>query len=298
MIYIYVVWCFATTFFCPCCYKDINGIKYTMSKVDKIDVGIDKSHLDKKYFVDRHVYNCPFCRRNNVSYTIEMTASFDWTESKKCFVSFVKCGSCSKKSMHLSYSELARYIPGPFSEFKFTSDDIDDQLLFSIPTSFFTIDPRIPREIRDLISEAEGSLKGNFLTGASACVRKAIYELTIKEDCTGESYEDKIKFLKNKYRNIPSEYFDILSHIQGMTSDKVHEQSWKKWNSQTIKLLLETLREILNEIYVLPEERKGRHSAILSIREELEKSKKQGSPPISDLLENKQLPDSSGGLPE
>jgi len=37
---------------------------------------MDLSHLDKKYFIDPHIYNCPFCKRNNVSYSLIDTFSF------------------------------------------------------------------------------------------------------------------------------------------------------------------------------------------------------------------------------
>ena len=53
--------------------------------------------------------------------------------------------------------------------------DIDSSIFYSVPTSYFVIDKRIPKIIRDLITEADGSLKMNFLTGSSACMRKAIY---------------------------------------------------------------------------------------------------------------------------
>jgi len=37
-----------------------------------------------------------------------------------------------------------------------------------------------------------------------------------------------------------------------MASYKVHEQSWEKWDSGNLKLIIETVKEILREIYVLP----------------------------------------------
>jgi hypothetical protein len=52
------------------------------------------------------------------------------------------------------------------------------------------LDNRINVTIRELITEAEGCLKMNFLTGASACIRKAIYELLVLEEATGEHYEE------------------------------------------------------------------------------------------------------------
>ena len=131
----------------------------------------DMSHLDEKYFIDENVYNCPYCNRRNVKYNVTSHGSFDWSNSKVCHIWFVKCSSCGKKSMHLSYSDISWATD--YGRFK-NGIDIDSNIFYSVPTSFFVIDNRIPKLIRELITEAEGSIKMNFLTGASACTRKAI----------------------------------------------------------------------------------------------------------------------------
>lgn len=231
---------------------------------------VDKSYLDKKYFIDPYVYNCPYCNRKNVRYAIYTTYSFDWSESKKCFVYFITCKDCENKSMHLSFSDIRQ------STAYFKEDiDIDAEVFYSVPTSFFVIDSRIPNIIRELITEAEGCVKMNFLTGASACTRKAIYELTVKEEAKGEDYEGKIKFLKQKYQNIDSDLFDILCHIKDMTSEKVHEQSWDKWGSKHLTLFIETLKTILHEIYVFPDEKKKRSSHICDLLQKIKGKSKE-----------------------
>ena len=191
----------------------------------------DRSDLDKKYFIDQAVYNCPFCNRRNVRYEIVLGTQFDWNNSKKCYVFLAECSSCDRVSMHLSYDELVK--PNPYGRdwvMKSDVEDMDSKIFYSVPTSFFVIDSRIPALIRELITESEGCLKMNYLTGASACMRKAIYELLIKENAEGKDYETRIKSLKSKFPSIDSELFDILSAIQDMTSDKIHEQSWDKWD--------------------------------------------------------------------
>ncbi|MCH8013085.1 MAG: hypothetical protein IIA61_14280 [Candidatus Marinimicrobia bacterium] len=178
-----------------------------MSVPTEKDVSPDKSYLDKKYFINPYVYNCPFCNRRNLSYELDEVIDFDWNNDKKCYVHFVICSSCDKSSMHLSYDCIAKH-HGAYSAidyWSFNQDiDIDEHIFYSVPTSFFVLDKRIPKIIRELISEAEGSLKMNFLTGASACMRKAIYELFVREKVKGEHYGDKIKALKGK-GNSPSE---------------------------------------------------------------------------------------------
>jgi len=136
------------------------------------------------------------------------------------------------------------------------------------------MDQRIPNIVRELITEAEGCLKMNFLTGASACMRKAIYELLVKEKAKGEDYESRIKSLKEKHRESDPTYFDVLAHIQDMTSDKIHEQSWDKWDSRYLMLIIETLKSILHDIYVAPQEKAKRHREIQQLREVVAQDRK------------------------
>lgn len=232
---------------------------------------MDQSYLDEKYFIDPKAYNCPFCNRNNLKYDILHIYSFDWSANKKCYVIFVKCSSCLKVSMHLSFEQIthnAGSTMNPIWLFKHDID-IDSSIFYSVPTSFFTMDHRIHTQIRELISEAEGCLKMNFLTGASACMRKAIYELLILEKTTEVHYEGQIKELKSKYPNTDPDLFDILGSIQEMTSDKIHEQSWDKWDSGNLKLIIETLKTVLYDIYVLPQIKKERSNTIKRLRSDL-----------------------------
>lgn len=83
-----------------------------------------------------------------------------------------------------------------------------------MPTSFFVLDKRISKILRDLMTEAEGCLKGNFLTGASACARKMVYELARIEKADGENYFDRLKSLKAKRTDVEGEYFDTLLTIE------------------------------------------------------------------------------------
>ncbi len=179
--------------------------------------------------------------------------------------------------MHLTYDNLQ--VEGThYPRFNRTID-LDSAFFYSVPTSFFVIDTRIPKIIRELITEAEGSIKMNYLTGASACCRKAIYELTVIEEAEGANYEERIKFLKKKFQGVDPELFDILCHIKDMTSDKVHEQSWDKWDSKHLKLFLETLKTILHEVYVVPDEIKSRSSKVRGLLEEIKGKPKTTSEP-------------------
>lgn len=222
----------------------------------------DQSHLDLKYLIDEKIYNCPFCNRRHVSYKLDDVSTFNWTSTKTCWIYVVKCNSCSKKSMHLAFSDVYHRLNG--SPYFTSGTDLDSVMFYSVPTSFFVLDDRIPAVIRELITEAESSRKMNLLTGASACARKAVYEFLVKEEAEGEHYQDKIKSLKARFSNIDPDLFDILGHIQDMTSDKVHEQSWPKWDSANLTLIIETLKAVLHEVYVVPQEKAGRSGRIRS----------------------------------
>ena len=247
--------------------------------------------MDKKYFIDPHIYNCPFCKRNNVSYSLIDTFSFHWGEYKTCYGYIVRCDSdgCEKTSMHLSFQELRRY---SHSDQFMDGLDIDAALFFSQPTSYFVLDSRIPEKVRELIYEAENSRKSNYLVGASACLRKAIYELLeheksiVKNPKTGYAdYQASIKSLKEKFNNVASELFDALGHTQEMVSDNVHEGSWEAWDSPKLRFIIELTKATLHEMYVVPEERKERlgilgkmksaFSSSKSKQPEVEESEKQ-----------------------
>jgi len=236
----------------------------------------DKSYLDKKYFIDSFVYNCPFCNRSNIRYEMFDYFVFNWTNDKLCHGYLVQCTSCEKISMHLSYDEISdfrNYSSGRQIRIFREGIDIDSKIFYSVPTSFFVIDRRVPNFLRELVTEAEDCLRMNYLTGASACLRKAIYEFLVYEKAKGKDYEKRIKFLKSRYSELDPQLFDILAHIQDMKSDKVREQSWDKWDSNYLNLIIETLKTVFYEIYILPKQKKERSITIQRLNEVVQKEK-------------------------
>lgn len=239
----------------------------------------DLSHLDAQYFIDNYVYNCPFCNRRNVAYLVSGVVNFDWSEDKQCRCVIVECQSCRKESMHLSFlspkfSPLAGTPRGSRWRFLPPDDDegvacIDDYFFYSVPTSFFVLDDRIPKKLRELFVEAQGCLKSNFLTGASACARKIIYELGVLSKADGDNYADRIKSLKTIHEGVDPTFFDTLLTIQQVTSAKVHENSYDGWEAKHLKVILAALSEVLHEVYVVPALREDRRRKVLALRDEL-----------------------------
>ena len=238
----------------------------------------DQSFLDDKYFVSAYTYNCPFCNRGNVKYTVPDKSIFHWTRNKPCCLYIVECSSCGKRSMHLSYHDIEvkeRKERGYATYGKFdltkeqTETGLDEMFFYSVPNSFFVLDRRIPKILRELMTEADGCLKGNFLTGASACARKIIYELAHRNNLTDGNYDDRIRALKDKHSDIDETYFDSLLSIQKATSSIVHENSYDGWEAKHVRLILSSLRQILRELYVEPALRADRRKEILQLQEEV-----------------------------
>jgi hypothetical protein len=243
----------------------------------------DQSQLDQRYFIDEFVYNCPFCNRRHVSYSIYASSAFDWTENKKCYCYFVTCHSCGKQSMHLTFMYISinhigliagqnRFRFG-FSKDVNSSDFLESCFFYSVPTSFFVLDERVPHILRELLTEAEGCLKSNFLTGGSACARKIIYELAVREKANGDTYEDRIKSLKEIRPDVEPAFFDTLLTIQQITSTKVHENAYDGWESRHLRIILAALSEVLHELYVVPALREDRRKSILALKKEIIGSK-------------------------
>ena len=243
---------------------------------------MDLSALDKKYFIDEYKYNCPFCMRNNVVYTLSNTIDFDWSEHKKCYAYKVTCSSCEEDSLHFSYEDIRLAFTDGSHANRFKSGiNIDSKMFFSQPSSFFSLDNNIPNKIRELVFEAEKARQANLLVGASACIRKAIYELLVYEkaiikDSSTEraNYQESIKNLKMKFPSVASELFDALGDIQEMVSDNVHEGSWEAWDSPKLKFLIELAKTTLHEIYVVPVERKTRLGVLTQMKSVFANSKK------------------------
>ena len=246
----------------------------------------DQSHLDRKYFIDQSKYNCPYCNRKSITYSVIEKISFDWSNERKVFGYLVQCGgdSCGRTSLHLSNHNVevsndmfwSLYLKNDERKAVYVSaKDVDIDLLFFYhqPTTFFTLDNRINEKVRTLISEAEGCAKMNYLVGASGCLRKAIYELleleqVSKTDTAGNQldYGERVKVLKSKYLTVPPEYFDALANIQGMTSEQLHEGDWKPWTQDEFKFLVEITKEVLTEVYVRPQEKASVLGKILALK--------------------------------
>ena len=165
----------------------------------------------------------------------------------------------------------------------YCNEGLDDSFFYSVPTSFFVLNEHIPPKLRELLTEGEGCLKSNFLTGASVCARKVIYELAVLQRASGDNYDERIKSLKELKPEVDPTFFDSLLTVQQATSNKVHENSYDGWNAKHLRLIFSTLREIFTEIYATPALKKERRQAILDLKQEILGNEAPPKPEMSDL---------------
>ncbi len=273
----------------------------------------DRSHKDKQYFIDGSTYNCPFCKRRNVKYKVAGTGSYDSSNTKTVYYYLINCSECRKTSFHLSKHELVttqrgsphydRIFNYPLEEYtteysanstkpvkiesalldeKNNPNELDDAFFYNQPTSFFTIDERIPKSTREPLNEAENALKSNYLTGASAGLRKAIYKL-LKHESISETdtqggftpHDKRVDQLKSKYPKIESELFDELKAVHMLTSQELHENDWEDFDAYTLQFLIGVTNEILIEMYVTPDETKKRREEIAALKNKAKPKKTQ-----------------------
>lgn len=239
---------------------------------------------DRQYFLDGNTYNCPYCKRKSVGFKVKKHGEFDFSIQNKFYYYLIECNekNCKKVSLHYSKFELSvinhefkfpletfvsNWKPGmEVSETKVTNQQItdsennliqmDDAFIYHLPSSFFTLNERIPNELRKDLDEAENSLNYNLLTGSSASIRKTIYKL-LKIAKVPEKNEnnEKIRFkeridkLKEIYPQVNTDYFDDLKRVGGLTSLELHEDDWRDISRGNIKFLIELVKFILDKIF-------------------------------------------------
>lgn len=248
----------------------------------------DQSHLDNLYFIDTEKYNCPFCKRRHVVYFVHEKHSFDWTNEKRVYIYIARCNSCKKDSLHFSNFDIEIFNS---KFYKIVLEDkegneqkiylqtavgnqelkLDNLFFYKKPTSSFTLDSRIHKKIRELITEAQGCKDLGYLVGASGALRKSIYEFLKLEKASGEHYEDKIKLLKSKFPRVSGVLFDALSNIQDMASENLHEMKddWKAFTSDEFEYFIEIFIKLLDYIYVRPDDEKKDLEKISELKRKL-----------------------------
>ncbi|WP_133128979.1 hypothetical protein [Legionella nagasakiensis] len=230
--------------------------------------------------------------------------SFDSSNNKTTYFYIVTCSDddCQKDSFHLSNYKIAltHHYQGRYT-FKVSAEsgkpltesgvgksktcveisnkenesisELDDLFYYNEPSSFFTIDERVPASIRKPLSESYNSLKSNLITGASAGLRKAIYKLLQHEEIPDtndagdfHSHDYRIELLRQKHKEIDSELLNELKAIHILTSQELHENDWEDFDSPRIRFLIEVIKEVLNHLYIIPDEKEKRRKELAMLK--------------------------------
>ncbi len=252
----------------------------------------DHSHRDKQYFIDGSIYNCPFCGRRQISYSVGPCGTFDESNTKTTYYYLVRCNYCKKISLHLSKLNLVvvykntqvrcwdgeftfppeekkdiNYAKGtPILNEKGNVKELDELFFYHTPNASFTLDERIDRVIREPLSEAYDCLHSNFLTGASACLRKSIYKFLQHEKIPENKHDVRIEVLKKKYPAIDSDLFNRLKAVHTLTSQELHENDWQDFDAHALRFLLEITKDILIAMYVAPYEKQKRNAELSKLQ--------------------------------
>lgn len=242
---------------------------------------MDQSAKDNMYFIDEYVYNCPFCRRRNIRYTVERAMTYTQLDDTEMHVYQVECTECRNLSLHFSQHDLQIYSSRPS---RFIYDDavmLDAYFVAHRPGIAHVLDPDIPKKLRDLLAESDESRQSNLLTGASAALRKTVYQLLsnektlVKRPSNGlTDYKSSILALKTKYSRVDGELFDQLASTTELTSDLVHEDSWPNWSVKQLRFLTGIVVELLEEIYAEPARRKRRKETLAALKANMASDKK------------------------
>lgn len=234
---------------------------------------------NKKRIINAQQHNCAHCGTKGANYYDIKFIVIDDIKDKKLGLLSIRCKCCKKITTHLikdihdhannfslidsSESMTSFMFHGHIYYLTKNIDCLDNNIIMSIPTPTFIIDADIPKKLRDPLIEAGKCVKENALVGASACVRKAIYEFLLMEGATGDNYDEKIKSIKGNWAHL-SDYLDVLKGIKGVVSDQVHEDSFEAFASDEIKYYVDVLEEIFREVYVIPQQRQDRKNAIFA----------------------------------
>ena len=111
---------------------------------------------------------------------------------------------------------------------------------------FLTVDARAPEEIRQLLEESDGCLNMGFITGGTACARRAVDHILESEHAAGDDYAASLLTLSEKHPAVAPALFQIL----GMLGE-----GDEPLDADSLKALIVTIKAVVYEIYVLGAER-------------------------------------------
>ena len=118
--------------------------------------------------------------------------------------------------------------------------------------AFVANDDYLPGAFRDLLHEAEGCLERGFLTGGTACARRALDLLLTVSKTDGTSEEDRLSSLGEQH-GVSRMLTSILVQCGGAS---VRDNT--TLSAEVLQLSIVTLKAVVYELYVVGPERMQR----------------------------------------
>jgi hypothetical protein len=118
--------------------------------------------------------------------------------------------------------------------------------------AFLATDDYVPGAFRDLLSEADGCMQKGFLTGGTACARRALDLLLNVAKTDGASYEERLQSLGDKH-GIAKMLTSILVQCGGASAKDNATLS-----ADVLQLFIVTVKAVVYELYVVGPERTNR----------------------------------------
>ena len=117
--------------------------------------------------------------------------------------------------------------------------------------SFLAPHPKVPVAIRDVLVEADGCIRNGFLTGGTACARRAAEMFLTAAKAEGETYEARLEWV-HKTHGVPQ----MLTMIVAQCGNPTVRDA--RLSARTLELFVAAIRAVLYELYVLGPERTER----------------------------------------
>lgn len=118
--------------------------------------------------------------------------------------------------------------------------------------AFLATDDYVPGAFRDLLSEADGCLEKGFLTGGTACGRRALDLLLTVAKTEGTTYEERLQSLGEKH-GVSKMLTSILVQCGGASS-----RDNATLSVEVLQLFIVTMKAVVYELYVVGPERTQR----------------------------------------
>lgn len=129
----------------------------------------------------------------------------------------------------------------------------------SVSPTFLASNDKVPQALRDLLNEADGCLQSAFLTGGTACARRALDLLLTAAKTKGGTYEEGLESLCERH-GVPKVLTNILAQCGNASVT-----DGAKFSTEVLQLFVVTMRAVVYELYVLGPERAERLQYVSSL---------------------------------